>query len=158
MQSTTDGENSNNNISYGIYQQQQSKSKVSQQNSYEKSLNHYQDLHQKSTTTVSVNRLASATNDGQINLYHQLQNQQHQIYGCSSAEANYELTQLHYNHNSVATGSRPNGPNLVNKQLVLPFVLPSFPNKSQDGITHLIKPSEYLKSISDKRSCPSSAL
>uniref|UniRef100_A0A1B0GEH2 Uncharacterized protein n=1 Tax=Glossina morsitans morsitans TaxID=37546 RepID=A0A1B0GEH2_GLOMM len=45
----------------------------------------------------------------------------------------------------------------VNKQLVLPFVPPSFPNNSQDGVTHLIKPSEYLKSISDKRSCPSSA-
>lgn len=54
--------------------------------------------------------------------------------------------------------SRPGGPNLVNKQLVLPFVPPSFPNGSSDGSNHLIKPSEYLKSISDKRSsvCSSS--
>lgn len=54
--------------------------------------------------------------------------------------------------------SRPHGPNLVNKQLVLPFVPPSFPNGSSDGSNHLIKPSEYLKSISDKRSsvCSSS--
>lgn len=54
--------------------------------------------------------------------------------------------------------SRPGGPNLVNKQLVLPFVPPSFPNGSaSDGQNHLIKPSEYLKSISDKRSSISSA-
>lgn len=53
--------------------------------------------------------------------------------------------------------SRPGGPNLVNKQLVLPFVPPSFPNGSLDGSNHLIKPSEYLKSISDKRSSISSA-
>uniref|UniRef100_A0A182TBT6 Uncharacterized protein n=1 Tax=Anopheles maculatus TaxID=74869 RepID=A0A182TBT6_9DIPT len=44
------------------------------------------------------------------------------------------------------------GPNLVNKQLVLPFVPPSFPNGTGDGSNHLIKPSEYLKSISDKKS------
>lgn len=53
--------------------------------------------------------------------------------------------------------SRSNGPNLVNKQLVLPFVPPSFPNGTSDGSNHLIKPSEYLKSISDKRSSASSA-
>ncbi|KAJ6637779.1 Espin [Pseudolycoriella hygida] len=53
--------------------------------------------------------------------------------------------------------SRPGGPNLVNKQLVLPFVPPSFPNgNSLDGSNHLIKPSEYLRSISDKRSAGSS--
>uniref|UniRef100_A0A182KBK1 WH2 domain-containing protein n=1 Tax=Anopheles christyi TaxID=43041 RepID=A0A182KBK1_9DIPT len=44
------------------------------------------------------------------------------------------------------------GPNLVNKQLVLPFVPPSFPNGTSDASNHLIKPSEYLKSISDKKS------
>lgn len=44
------------------------------------------------------------------------------------------------------------GPKLVNKQLVLPFVPPSFPNNSTDGANHLIKPSEYLKSITDKKS------
>lgn len=42
------------------------------------------------------------------------------------------------------------GPNLVNKQRVLPFVPPSFPGSSDSNC--LIKPSEYLKSISDKRS------
>lgn len=44
------------------------------------------------------------------------------------------------------------GPKLVNKQLVLPFVPPTFPNNSTDGANHLIKPSEYLKSITDKKS------
>lgn len=55
-----------------------------------------------------------------------------------------------------SNSSRQSGPNLVNKQLVLPFVPPSFPNGSSDGNNHLIKPSEYLKSISDKRSSSSS--
>lgn len=45
---------------------------------------------------------------------------------------------------------------LVNKQRVLPFVPPSFPGSSTDS-NNLIKPSEYLKSISDKRSTISSA-
>lgn len=44
---------------------------------------------------------------------------------------------------------------LVNKQRVLPFVPPSFPGSSDSN--NLIKPSEYLKSISDKRSTISSA-
>lgn len=58
---------------------------------------------------------------------------------------------------SSSPSARSNGPNLVNKQLVLPFVPPSFPNGTSDGSNHLIKPSEYLKSISDKRSSASSA-
>lgn len=41
------------------------------------------------------------------------------------------------------------GPNLVNKQRVLPFVPPSFPGIGDSN--NLIKPSEYLRSISDKR-------
>lgn len=41
-------------------------------------------------------------------------------------------------------------PNLVNKQRVLPFIPPSFPGSANSN--NLIKPSEYLKSISDKRS------
>lgn len=43
------------------------------------------------------------------------------------------------------------GPNLVNKQLVLPII--NFPNSSRaNESNHLIKPSEYLKSIvTDKR-------
>lgn len=42
--------------------------------------------------------------------------------------------------------------NLVNKQLVLPII--AFPGVANDS-NHLIKPSEYLKSIvSEKRSSP----
>lgn len=40
--------------------------------------------------------------------------------------------------------------NLVNKKKVLPFVPPSFPGIGNSN--HLIKPSEYLRSISDKAS------
>lgn len=46
-------------------------------------------------------------------------------------------------------------PHLVNKQRVLPFIPPSFPGSSDSN--NLIKPSEYLKSISDKRSTISSS-
>lgn len=43
------------------------------------------------------------------------------------------------------------GPRLVNKQLVLPAII-TFPNAVSNDSNHLIKPSEYLKSIStDKR-------
>ncbi|XP_055843804.1 homeobox protein 2 isoform X2 [Episyrphus balteatus] len=76
-----------------------------------------------------------------------------QSYNCS--ESDYNDQQCNYSSSGYersCVGGRPGGPNLVNKQLVLPFVPPSFPNNSQDGVTHLIKPSEYLKSISDKGS------
>ncbi|XP_053611176.1 espin isoform X4 [Plodia interpunctella] len=43
-----------------------------------------------------------------------------------------------------ADDDRPRGPNLVNKQPVLPFVPPAFPHNAPD---RLIKPSEYLKTI-----------
>ncbi|XP_046969505.1 espin isoform X2 [Vanessa cardui] len=43
-----------------------------------------------------------------------------------------------------ADDERPRAPNLVNKQPALPFVPPAFPNNAPD---RLIKPSEYLKTI-----------
>ncbi|CAB3230175.1 unnamed protein product [Arctia plantaginis] len=43
-----------------------------------------------------------------------------------------------------ADDERPRGLNLVNKQAVLPFVPPAFPSNAPD---RLIKPSEYLKTI-----------
>lgn len=43
-----------------------------------------------------------------------------------------------------ADDERPRGPNLVNKQPALPFVPPAFPHNAPD---RLIKPSEYLKTI-----------
>lgn len=83
--------------------------------------------------------------------------QHHQPSGSASSVVSSDeyqtFSQFDRNNNN---NSRPTGPNLVNKQLVLPFVPPSFPNGSSDGNNHLIKPSEYLKSISDKRSSGSS--
>ncbi|XP_058063385.1 AF4/FMR2 family member lilli [Anopheles bellator] len=77
----------------------------------------------------------------------QQQQQQQQQYSTGSSGQQQQQQQLqHYRH------QHHQGPNLVNKQLVLPFVPPSFPNGSGDGSNHLIKPSEYLKSISDKKS------
>ncbi|XP_058817286.1 uncharacterized protein LOC131680582 isoform X2 [Topomyia yanbarensis] len=64
----------------------------------------------------------------------------------------YGHQQLYQSRSNSALSSSSHGPNLVNKQLVLPFVPPAFPNGSADNSNHLIKPSEYLKSISDKKS------
>lgn len=164
------GGGSNNNISGAGYQHLQN----GNGGNYGKNSSHYQQLqHNGSGSGTGVIQNGATSNysqhpNSQNHHYqqlpqHQQQQQQSHHYG-SSAEDHYELTQAQYGHNgsnASATGggnsARPNGPNLVNKQLVLPFVPPSFPNNSLDGITHLIKPSEYLKSISDKRSCPSSA-
>ncbi|XP_050664653.1 espin [Leptidea sinapis] len=45
---------------------------------------------------------------------------------------------------SQSDDERPRGPNLVNKHPALPFVPPAFPHNAPDS---LIKPSEYLKTI-----------
>lgn len=60
--------------------------------------------------------------------------------------SNQELESL---YNGISSDSK-RGPNLVNKQLVLPII--AFPNSKSNESNHLIKPSEYLKSIvTDKR-------
>ncbi|XP_055710515.1 caskin-1 isoform X2 [Phlebotomus papatasi] len=93
--------------------------------------------HNRSMSTVSANKKAKLIN---------------------GSGSNFEESQCYSHLGGERPSSRPGGPNLVNKQLVLPFVPPSFPNGSMlDGSNHLIKPSEYLKSISDKRSSASSA-
>uniref|UniRef100_A0A1I8Q6G0 Uncharacterized protein n=1 Tax=Stomoxys calcitrans TaxID=35570 RepID=A0A1I8Q6G0_STOCA len=166
VQQTTTGNGEISNNNNGGYQLLQN----GNGGNYGKTSSHYQHLpHNGSGSGTSGPNNGNSSNyslqqqqqqqHSQNHHYQQLQ--QSHIYG-SSAEDHYELTQAQYGHTNGSVGcgsssSRPNGPNLVNKQLVLPFVPPSFPNNSLDGITHLIKPSEYLKSISDKRSCPSSA-
>ncbi|GAB0094028.1 uncharacterized protein DMENIID0001_092390 [Sergentomyia squamirostris] len=93
--------------------------------------------HNRSMSTVSANKKAKLIN---------------------GSGSQFEESQCYSHLGGERPSSRPGGPNLVNKQLVLPFVPPSFPNGSMlDGSNHLIKPSEYLKSISDKRSSASSA-
>lgn len=90
--------------------------------------------------------------------FHQQQQQYHQYHQINGSINSDDYAVANYSQ--ICGGydrppSRPGGPNLVNKQLVLPFIPPSFPNKNKDGVVHLIKPSEYLRSISDKRSCSS---
>lgn len=61
-------------------------------------------------------------------------------------QSNQELESL---YNGISNDSK-RGPNLVNKHK-LPII--SFPNSKPNDSNHLIKPSEYLKSIvTDKRS------
>lgn len=114
------------------------------------------------TSISAANKKARLINGSTSSVQHQNSNGA----GSASSSDEYQTYQAQYSANSAsvttaATGqsnqSRSNGPNLVNKQLVLPFVPPSFPNGTTDGSNHLIKPSEYLKSISDKRSSASSA-
>ncbi|KAL5275034.1 ESPN family protein [Megaselia abdita] len=131
--------------------------------------------HNKTMSTITANKKAKLLNGsstvqtstslcGDHHTYlqqHHFQQQQqqyhqyHQINGSLNSD-DYAIA----NYSQICGGydrppSRPGGPNLVNKQLVLPFIPPSFPNKNKDGVVHLIKPSEYLRSISDKRSCSS---
>ncbi|CAD7091542.1 unnamed protein product [Hermetia illucens] len=106
--------------------------------------------HNRTMSTISANKKAkllngSSTSTSSSGIH------QHSTLG---SEYDYQQNYSHLGYDRPP--SRPGGPNLVNKQLVLPFVPPSFPNNSPDGLSHLIKPSEYLKSISDKRSCASS--
>ncbi|XP_055298609.1 putative uncharacterized protein DDB_G0277255 isoform X5 [Sitodiplosis mosellana] len=118
--------------------------------------------HNRTMSTISANKKARLINGTTSSVQHQNSNGG----GSASSSDEYQTYQAQYcasSSVSVATAqgqtaqSRSNGPNLVNKQLVLPFVPPSFPNGTSDGSNHLIKPSEYLKSISDKRSSASSA-
>lgn len=112
------------------------------------------------TSISTANKKARLINGTTLSVQHQTSNG-----GSASSSDEYQTYQAQYCASSVlvtttqgqTTQSRSNGPNLVNKQLVLPFVPPSFPNGTSDGSNHLIKPSEYLKSISDKRSSASSA-
>lgn len=115
------------------------------------------------TSISTANKKARLINGSTSSVQHQNSNGA----GSASSSDEYQTYQAQYcatasaSTVTTATGqsnqSRSNGPNLVNKQLVLPFVPPSFPNGTSDGSNHLIKPSEYLKSISDKRSSASSA-
>jgi hypothetical protein len=77
----------------------------------------------------------------------------HQQTGANIPSVDVEQ-QSNQDHESLYNGSvndLKRGPNLVNKQLVLPII--AFPNSIANDSNHLIKPSEYLKSIvsSDKR-------
>lgn len=110
--------------------------------------------------SISANKKAKLINGTPI-----LAQQQQGSNSNGSSSDEYQTYQASFSSTTVPVSTitgqtsptRSNGPNLVNKQLVLPFVPPSFPNGSSDGSNHLIKPSEYLKSISDKRSTASSA-
>jgi hypothetical protein len=75
--------------------------------------------------------------------------------GAASVDFEQQLIQDHESLYNGLSGDlkRERGPNLVNKQLVLPII--AFPNSNTNESNHLIKPSEYLKSIvTDKRSSP----
>lgn len=109
------------------------------------------------TILVAANKKAKLIN-GTLALQ-----QQTNVVGAGAGSASSQISSDEYQTYQTQFGGgqqsqqvRTGGPNLVNKQLVLPFVPPSFPNGSPDGSNHLIKPSEYLKSISDKRSTASS--
>ncbi|KAF5290365.1 hypothetical protein FQA39_LY14748 [Lamprigera yunnana] len=76
-----------------------------------------------------------------------LSSRRHNSSSCS------DLTIISLSTDCEETGDK-HVPNLVNKQRVLPFIPPSFPGSANSN--NLIKPSEYLKSISDKRTSASS--
>lgn len=100
---------------------------------------------------ISNNHHNNNNQNGNVN------SQQHSIksYLPVDDQQQYYTQQQQQHHDITRPGSSNSsicGPKLVNKQLVLPFVPPSFPTNSPDGANHLIKPSEYLKSITDKKS------
>lgn len=95
---------------------------------------------------------------GTTNLTHSFLFDDHQQYYKHSVQKDPQNNNILNNHSNNSSGSASNnsnysdlkksgGPNLVNKQLVLPFIPPAFPNGTTNESNHLIKPSEYLKSI-----------
>ncbi|KAG5678278.1 hypothetical protein PVAND_007967 [Polypedilum vanderplanki] len=107
---------------------------------------HYQSDEQVNTNTSSN----ASKNNGRV---HQQQQTRANILN-SPVDAEHYANQ---DQESLYNGSSDSrGPRLVNKQLVLPII--TFPNSAANNSNHLIKPSEYLKSIttSDKRSVISS--
>jgi hypothetical protein len=71
----------------------------------------------------------------------------------SSVDVEHHSNQDHDSLYNGLANDLKRGPNLVNKQLVLPII--TFPNSVANELNHLIKPSEYLRSIvTDKRSSP----
>ncbi|XP_061497221.1 uncharacterized protein LOC4576088 isoform X1 [Anopheles gambiae] len=130
--------------------------------------------HNRSMSTITANKKAKLIqangcgegNGGGYNLHSQCAPENSSPYGSKASRAapvasvDVQLCHQQHHHQPRLVNVQPvtpnnlqhQGPNLVNKQLVLPFVPPSFPNGTSDGSNHLIKPSEYLKSISDKKS------
>ncbi|XP_063706363.1 ras guanine nucleotide exchange factor Y-like [Culicoides brevitarsis] len=115
--------------------------------------------HNRSMSIISANKkakLITTSNNNNNNnnslIHHNNNSQQHSMKSYLPVD---EQQQYYSQQQDITRPGSSNssicGPKLVNKQLVLPFVPPSFPTNSADGANHLIKPSEYLKSITDRK-------
>lgn len=113
------------------------------------------------TTTATINNHYNNNSNGKYhdhikyrnsNDFNTSENHVVKSYTPVEDQQQYYTQQNHHDLTRPGSSSSSCGPKLVNKQLVLPFVPPSFPHSSPDGVNHLIKPSEYLKSITDKKS------
>jgi hypothetical protein len=119
---------------------------ISTNNNAERGFNTAKNLQHRHHNEQSNSNVKKAKASGKV---HQQQT------GAASVDFEQQLLQ---DHESLYNGlpgdlKRERGPNLVNKQLVLPII--AFPNSNANESNHLIKPSEYLKSIvTDKRSSP----